>query len=277
MTDRVDDRAAAIAAFVAAEVARWPALASHADALTAWLAAAPDDRLAAAAGVAVPVGDTIVCWAAAHGDPAGLRVVEGVLAVEVAQAVRRLGAERSFIDEVTQRVRIKLLVARADGDGHATIGAYLLRGPLAGLIRVTATREGLSIRRAERPAAPPEALDQAIGEVDPALAALKRQYASEFQAAFVDAVAALEPRARKLLRLSLSARASIDELAALYQTHRATAARWLNAARDELAARTRAGLAARLRLDDAEVTSLMRLIRTEAGRLLASIPPGPDE
>lgn len=58
----------------------------------------------------------------------------------------------------------------------------------------------------------------------------------------------------------------------MYQTHRATAARWLNAARDRLATEIRRHLQAMLGLDEAEL-SLLRLIRTEAPRLLESIPP----
>jgi hypothetical protein len=63
----------------------------------------------------------------------------------------------------------------------------------------------------------------------------------------------------------------------MHQTHRATAARWLNAARDQLAAKTRHHLQAALVIGDDELQSLLRLIRTEAPRLLESIPPDRDD
>jgi RNA polymerase sigma-70 factor, ECF subfamily len=63
----------------------------------------------------------------------------------------------------------------------------------------------------------------------------------------------------------------------MYQTHRATAARWLNAAREHLAEGTRRHLQATLGCDEAELQSLLRLIRTEAPRLLESIPPDRDD
>ena len=106
---------------------------------------------------------------------------------------------------------------------------------------------------------------------------LKERYAHEFQRAFTAAVAELAPRERHLLRLNLSAGASIDDIARMHQTHRATAARWLNAARDQLAEGTRRHLQGTLGLDEAELVSLLRLIRTEAPRMLESIPPDRDD
>ena len=102
-------------------------------------------------------------------------------------------------------------------------------------------------------------------------------YAGEFERAFVAAIGELPPRDRQILRMSLSLGASIDDIARMFHTHRATAARWLNAARDALAANTRRHLSDKLGLGETELTSLLRLVRTEASRLLESIPPGDDE
>src|SRR6185312_10348572 len=183
--------------------------------------------------------------------------------------------DAAFVDEVAQRVRVKLFVAAA-GE-LAPIVRYALGGGLGGLVRVAAIREALTLRRSAKPGDSDAPLDALVGEADPELRALKDRYAAEFQRAFTTAVGQLAPRERALLRLNLSAGASIDDIARMYQTHRATAARWLNDARDHLAAATRAELSATLGLDDIELQSLLRLIRTEAPRLLESIPPARDE
>jgi RNA polymerase sigma-70 factor (ECF subfamily) len=127
------------------------------------------------------------------------------------------------------------------------------------------------MRRLAKPAAGEE-LEDLVGETDPELRALKARYGREFQAAFAAAVGELSPRDRHLLRLNLSARASIDEIARMHHTHRATAARWLNAARDRLATAIRGHLQATLGASEGELESLLRMIRTEAPRLLESIP-----
>jgi RNA polymerase sigma-70 factor (ECF subfamily) len=56
---------------------------------------------------------------------------------------------------------------------------------------------------------------------------------------------------------------TIDEIGALYQVHRATAARWISGARNTLLADTRARLTARLALTPSQFDSLMRLVRSE--------------
>lgn len=265
--------AAALAAHVRAARAAWPTLAWDERDYVAWLtaSAAPGEvRLEA-----MDAGEVVLCWAAGNGDPEALRLFDEHYISQVAPALRRFGDSAAFVDEIAQRVRIKLLVARVGG--VAPIATYAFGGSLAGLVRVAAVREALSVRRGDKPAAPVEALDELAGEQDPELRALKTRYAAEFERAFVAAVSELSSRDRHLLRLSLSVRASIDDIARIYQTHRATAARWLNAARDALAANTRRHLQVTLGLGDAELTSLLRLVRTEATRMLATIPPGPDE
>lgn len=223
----------------------------------------------------IDAAESLLCWSAGRGDAEALRLFDAHYMHQVAPALRRFGADDGFVDEVAQRVRVKLLVA-APGQ-LAPIARYALGGGLGGLVRVAAIREALTLRRTARPAEPDDALDQLVGEADPELRALKDRYAREFQLAFTAAVADLEPRERHLLRLSLSAGASIDDIARIHQTHRATAARWLTAAREQLAEGTRRHLQAALHIEDDEVQSLLRLIRTEAPRLLDSIPPERDE
>jgi len=254
--------------------AAWPSLVWDAAAYRAWLveACAGEDPLAARLP-ALDAASTLLCWSAGRGDPEAHRLFDAHYMHQVGPALRRFGSDAGLVDEVAQRVRVKLLVA-APGE-LAPIARYALGGDLAGLVRVAAIREALTLRRTDK-AAESDGLDAVVGEADPELRALKDRYAREFHLAFTAAVAELSPKERHLLRLNLSAKASIDDIARMHQTHRATAARWLNAARDQLAAATRRHLQESLGVEGDELLSLMRLIRTEAPRLLDSIPPDRD-
>ena len=261
----------AVAAHVQRARAAWPTLVFDERAYRAWLTA--DDTALAAA----EAGEVLLCWAAACQDPEALRLFETHFISQIPTALRRFGSDAAFVDEVAQRVRVKLLVAPAVE--LAPIARYAFGGGLGGLVRVAAIREALTLRRGNSDRAndggvPLEAL---VGEADPELRSLKERYAREFQRAFTAALAELAPRERQLLRLNLSAGASIDDIARMYQTHRTTAARWLNAARDRLAEATRGQLASSLGIAETELQSLMRLIRTEAPRLLESIPADRDD
>jgi RNA polymerase sigma-70 factor (ECF subfamily) len=263
----------AIDTHVAAAHATWPSLAFDEAAYRAWLASASPEELARLPSLSA--GEVLLCWAAGRGDAEAQRLFELHFMPQVEPALRKFKPDSAFVDEITQRIRMKLLLAK-DG-GVPAIAKYAFGGSLAGLVRVAAVREAINLRKTDKPAAPVDALEQLAGELDPELRALKTKYAAEFERAFVDAVAALPGRDRHLLRLSMSVGASIDDIARIYNTHRATAARWLNAARDSLGDRTRANLQARLGIHDSEVMSLLRLVRTEAARLMQSIPPGDDE
>jgi len=270
MTD--DDRDA-LAAHIEAARAAWPALVWNDADYVEWLTAIGAD---AAKLTASTPAEVVLCWAAGRGDPEAQRLFETGFISQIPAALRRFNDGPALLDEVAQRMRVKLLVAKSPG-ALAPIADYAFGGSLAGLVRVAAVREALSLRRGDKPLAPPEALDELPGELDPALRVLKQKYATEFQRAFFAAANELSSKDRDLLRLSLSVKASIDDIARIYQTHRATAARWLNTARDALAENTRRHLQQQLALQPDELTSLLRLVRTEATRMLATIPPRSDE
>jgi RNA polymerase sigma-70 factor (ECF subfamily) len=142
---------------------------------------------------------------------------------------------------------------------------YAGRGPLRGWLRVTATREVLRLlKRGGREVELEDRMLEAptLGD-DPALAALKERYRDALANAFREALAALGARERTLLRYQLVDGLSIDDIGAIYQVHRATAARWLVKVRDELIDRTYRTLADRLGLDAADVPSVVRLVQSQ--------------
>ena len=89
---------------------------------------------------------------------------------------------------------------------------------------------------------------------------MKETYRREFNASLERALDSLTARQRNLLRQQYIDGLSIDELGRLYGVHRATAARWAQAARLALIDATRQILDERLALTDSEFRSLVRLV-----------------
>jgi RNA polymerase sigma-70 factor (ECF subfamily) len=208
---------------------------------------------------------TLAC---ARGDARALARFEQVLAPAVDRAIGRVGGSAGQRrEDVLQRVRQRLLAPRsADATALPRVADYSGRGPLGAWLQVIAIRGAVDVlqRNArERPTEGDE-LEEALGaDAGPELAYFKRLYRDEFKAAFAEAIAALSPRERTILRQHALDGLSIDRLAALYQVHRATAARWVEAARRAALEHTQAALGRRLRVGPDELESVMRLVRSQ--------------
>jgi len=262
----------------AAALAAWDALVDAARA--AWptvrfdeakLAPLVGERIAgtdlAVALTAAPAADVVLAACCIAQEPGAHAAFEAVLAeVDAAGAATR--APRDLVDEVKQLLRVQLLVAK-EGKPPG-ISGYRGRGPLRGWVRITAIRELIrhkKKREREQPLA--ASLDALLTSgIDPALEALKAEYRSEFAIALREAIDALSPEDRTLLRQQIVDSLSIDEVGAAYGVHRATAARWLNRARAALVAATHERLAARLELPIDQIESVIRLVQS---RLDASV------
>jgi RNA polymerase sigma-70 factor (ECF subfamily) len=171
-------------------------------------------------------------------------------------------AERADLGQV---VRQRLLVAPASG-GEPRIASYAARGALASWVRVVATREAARmLPRARREvSADDDALAGLLaGDDDPEVGYLKRLYRDEFKRAFAAAVDALDDRDRLLLRQHALDGLDLDQLAALHGVHRATIARWIQAARATVRAHTQREMIDRLRLSGDELASVMRMIGSQ--------------
>ncbi|HEY3358568.1 MAG TPA: sigma factor-like helix-turn-helix DNA-binding protein [Polyangia bacterium] len=146
-----------------------------------------------------------------------------------------------------------------DGSRPPRIADYAGRAPLLAWLRLGAVRLAVSLRRGQHHEV---ASDEAIAELpmagaDPELAALRARYGGTFRAAVMEAFAALSSHERNLLRLSVLDGLSIDKLAALNHVHRATAARWLLRAREQLLGHARRIVRERLNLTDGDYESLL--------------------
>jgi RNA polymerase sigma-70 factor (ECF subfamily) len=215
--------------------------------------------------------DLVLAWAAARGDRTALRQVDGLIAA-IAPALRGIDGTPDFVDEVSQAVRVRLLVAAEPGS-DPRIAAYRGRGPLGAWIRAAAMRVAIDRKRSAAPALAGADLlgDLVSGEPDPALRHLKTLHRADFQQALADALAALPDRQRAVLRLHHVDGLRLAEIGRLYGVHESTVSRWVTRAAEEVADQTRRRLTDRLSLSGSSVDSLARLVRSQLDLSIARI------
>lgn len=213
-------------------------------------------------------GDLLWARALAAGDVAALERYERELVPLIEAQLRRRGHAADAVADVQQVLRARLLVG--DGAGPA-VARYEGRGPLRGWVLVSALREAVRARRrAERePALGDDALaalsDRGAGVVGGAAGAGepgKERYREAFRAAFRAAIAQLSPRDRNLLRMHLIDGLTIDQVGAIQGVHRATAARWIERAREAVARAVRRELMRELGTDPFEAEEVLRWVQS---------------
>jgi RNA polymerase sigma-70 factor (ECF subfamily) len=205
----------------------------------------------------VAAGDLLIAVGCLEGDRTALARFDELLSSIVGPAVRHLGSA-SFADDLRQLLRVRLLVAE-DRD-EPRIAEYAGSGPLGGFVRVAAVRLALNVKAAERRT--PEDLGRVVESAgaDPELEYLRARYGGHLATALAKAVDALSDRDRALLRMHHARAMTVDELGRLFGVHRATAARWVARARQDLLAAVAKELSAILGIDGAEAASLIRLV-----------------
>jgi RNA polymerase sigma-70 factor (ECF subfamily) len=226
------------------------------------------DRVARAAlqdPLALPrvrIGDLCLACACGAGDPRALAALEAHFASNIAAAFRCVRTRHVALDDFAQSVRQKLL-----GPPRPKIDDCGGLGDLRAWIQIVATRTALDLARAakvrEEPTAQERFLDVPAPGDAPDLAYLKRLYGREVAAAVESAARALSPEARNVLRDHYARGLTIDQIGRAHGVHRATAARRVQRARDELVVGVRATLIAQLGVSDAEIDSVMRLVESQ--------------
>ena len=270
----VDDTRGAAAFGAALEQARaaWPTLSLAPAAFAAHLA----EHVAAAADGDEPTGadataalasfnveDLYLACACAHGVPPALAAFDERVLSAVPRYVARFDRGPAFADEIVQTLRERLLVAvdRA----RPRIAEYGGRGALRAWVKVAAVRLAIDLVRArgEAPHDDPDAAEALGAAPSPELQLLKERYKDAFQQALNDAIAERSAKQRNLLRLHYLDGFSLDRLAVSYGVHRATVARWLADAKDEIVRATHAKLGAQLSLSPSEIASIATLVRSQ--------------
>lgn len=189
---------------------------------------------------------------------------EEQILVQLPQFLQRYHLDDARLAEIKQRVRERLFVGQ--GGQQPKLAEYAGLGPLGAWTRMVSVRVALT-QLAERQHEPLEphqlAIETISGGSDPELTYLQSQYQEQFRTALSQAVASLTSEQRNLLRLHLFDGLSIDKLGALFHVHRATAARWLQAAREQVLTATRRNLQEALKLSGSEVDSLVRVMSSQ--------------
>lgn len=244
--------------------AAWPGLAGSRAQFEAMRA---DDAEPACAG------DLFLAAACVAGEAAAVRAFEDRFRPAALAIVAGMKLDEDLRREAVQLAFSRLLVG---DDSGPKLRGYRGAAPLLAYVRVVVVRaaQELARWRKSRRELPEAAGPELVASDDPELAYLKRRYRREFAAAFADAVAALDPRDRTLLHHVLVDRMSIDRLAAIYDIHRATAARRVARARTQVVDATRSALRDRLQVSRDTLESILRLVESSADvsveRLLAA-------
>lgn len=226
------------------------------------------ESLADARSICLP--DVILACRALAGDALALARIDTLIRSHGPRLASIVGSSVQA-DELVQQLRAKLLLSRAGREPR--LAEYSGRGRLERWLRVVATRHAISARRALPPDVPSAETteDDRIAFGDPETLHLLERHTRDFKEAFADAFAELEAAERMVLRYYFVERLTIDELAPLLGLHRVSASRRVHRAREALVTGTRRLLAERLSLDEAELGSLLALLRSQVGVTLERV------
>jgi RNA polymerase sigma-70 factor (ECF subfamily) len=209
-------------------------------------------------------GDFALAFACTRGDPRALAAFHAAYSAVIGRVLARRGAGPELGEDAAQTVHERLLVG---GSGAPPkIGEYRGSGPLRSWVSTMAATTLLMMQRAKsrrREQSHEDSVSPLADHVDPELGYLKERYRAHVQDAIVESLAKLGDRERTLLRLHLGQQMSIDQLGVMYRVNRATAARWLAAARRGLVEGVRTALRTRLGLSESECNSVVALVRSQ--------------
>jgi RNA polymerase sigma-70 factor (ECF subfamily) len=218
--------------------------------------------------------EVYIAVACAAGAPAALAAFEGAYLANLGGVLGRFRLSPATLDEIRQALRTRLLVGTPP-----RVVRYAGRGGLERLVAVAAIRLAIDDRRTRRGGTvDAAAIEPAVAGRDPELAYMHRAYSSAFKHAFERAIDELSPRDRTLLRLHIVDDLAIDDIAAIYDLHRATVARRIDAARQTVARSARRHLRG-AGIDREQLAEAFSLVKSQLDlsvtRVLAA--RGPDD
>jgi RNA polymerase sigma-70 factor (ECF subfamily) len=203
---------------------------------------------------------------ALEGDRAAIRaIVERLRALK--DRLERFKSDGIQPDDLCAELELKLFAPTSP-----LLARYGGRGSLEGWLRVLLVRAALDARD---DASVHDLVDDMphlrAPIADPELEAARRHMGEAFREAFYDALAELNKEHRAAIRLHLYEQLTLDETARALGVHRATVARWLASARDELFAATRRLLVERLRVRPEDCESLSRFVLSQVDLSLSRV------
>lgn len=214
-----------------------------------WVAA----RVKAATTEVVP-GDLALVWAVLQGNALAMKELD-----ELIEGLSRRAAGRAIEpSELAQRVRTRLLVAPKGKEPK--VGTYDGRGRLKSWLW-TATRLELLQATRGMGQAPADDVDElthlAAADRSPEAHARSKKDTKLVSQALAAALETLEAKERTLLRMRFVDGVSTEELGRMFQVHRTTAQRWIEAAQAKIMSAMRARLEHEARLARGEIDSLV--------------------
>lgn len=219
-------------------------------------------RIATGAG-SVKGHDIWIAIACVDGNEKAIAAVTDMLRREVQFAATKTTASREQVNDVVAKLSHVLFVD--EPTRPAALREYSGRGDLKSYLRVTAMRELVKVvnrGRREVGIESDDLIDRIVPASDPELSILRAQYRDVVDAAMRAALETLDERGRALLRYAFVDGWNVDRVGELYKVHRATAARWIAAVRDQLGEHIRDELAKRLRVQVDDVDSIIRLVQS---------------
>jgi len=227
------------------------------------------------------VGDLFLACACLQGDLVAVEQFHARFMPLIGIALRRVDPRGDLTEDVSQMVYLKVFMP-TDGS-EPRIAQYAGRGDLGKWLQVVAVRVAQNVmrRQVKERQIGDSSLERLVSsgqEGTEELRFIKQLYREDFKAAFREALAGLSSRQRNILRHRLLDRMGLDDLAALYNVHRATVIRWIAAIRQQLLQTTREELGRRLRLEESEINSMVRVLRSQVDTsiqlFLGKSPPG---
>ncbi len=170
-------------------------------------------------------------------------------------------------EEVQQFVLERLILPSKSG--REKLREYRGVGSIQRWLKAVLVGSAVSLRRAGgkvagRTVSDDAALEGLAADLPAAdVSLLKESLRGPFKAAFQAAFAELEPRERNILRLHYLLGLTMEELAQVHSVHRATAVRWLSAARERLRASTLKRLQGALQLSRSGAEELAALLQSQ--------------
>ncbi|CAN5529142.1 hypothetical protein BH09MYX1_BH09MYX1_47150 [soil metagenome] len=181
--------------------------------------------------------DLDLARASAQGDTGATRRLIDELKREAERVLRRMRFSDDEGSELVQKLTVRLFVE--DGGRLAT---YDGRGPIAAWLRAMVVHAALDVKRAEKRRGIPRGdsvLENVVKSgIDAEMGALRGRHGAELSTAFREALAALTPRERTILRLVYIDGLTAAQVVKIYGAHRVSVARWLGDIRHKVHAET---------------------------------------
>ncbi len=255
--DRDTDGVEWIAEGHRAGAANWPDLALNFEAFEPYIQSRKTDL-----APEPPWADLFLACACTVPGSGGVEAFDHKFRIEIERIVRAASKTAPDPDDIRQQLYERLFVA--DGDRRARIQDYSGSGGLLSWLRVSVSRMVLNSvsRRRDHDELDERVLGLASEKPDPELEFLKQKYSQEFRQAFARGVARLTPQERNTLRYAFVQNLSIDQVGAIYAIHRATAARWITRAHENLTNVVRDEFRTQLHVEELELQSVLNLIQS---------------